>query len=101
MKTIGELAACKRDALETLMGKMGVQLHDYANGLDTDPVRSRYEPEMVKSVGNGTTFPKNLTTAEQVRGGVAVLADSVATRLAAQRAVCRWRPGDGAGSPVP
>ena len=81
VKTIGELAACKRDALETLMGKMGVQLHDYANGLDTDPVRSRYEPEMVKSVGNGTTFPKNLTTAEQVRGGVAVLADSVATRL--------------------
>ena len=77
VKTIGELAACKRDALETLMGKMGVQLHDYANGLDTDPVRSRYEPEMVKSVGNGTTFPKNLTTAEQVRGGVAVLADSV------------------------
>ena len=36
---------------------------------------------MVKSVGNGTTFPKNLTTAEQVRGGIAVLADSVATRL--------------------
>ena len=81
VKTVGELAACKRDALETLMGKMGVQLHDYANGLDTDPVRSRYEPEMVKSVGNGTTFPKNLTTAEQVRGGIAVLADSVATRL--------------------
>ena len=81
VKTVGELAACKRDALETLMGKMGVQLHDYANGLDADPVRSRYEPEMVKSVGNGTTFPKNLTTAEQVRGGIAVLADSVATRL--------------------
>ena len=32
VKTIGELAACKRDALETLMGKMGVQLHDYATG---------------------------------------------------------------------
>ena len=81
VKTIGELAACRRDALETLMGKMGAQLHDYANGLDTDPVRSRYEEEMVKSVGNGTTFPQNLTTAEQVRGGIAILADSVATRL--------------------
>ena len=81
VKTIGQLAACRRDALETLMGKMGGQLHDYANGLDTDPVRSRYEEEMVKSVGNGTTFPKNLTTAEQVRGGIAVLADSVASRL--------------------
>lgn len=81
VRTIGDLAACKRDALETLMGKMGVQLHDYANGLDTDPVRSRYQPEQVKSVGNGTTFPRNLTTAEQVRGGIAILAHSVATRL--------------------
>ena len=81
VRTIGDLAACKRDALETLMGKMGVQLHDYANGLDTDPVRSRYEAEPVKSVGNGTTFPQNLTTAEQVRGGIAILADSVASRL--------------------
>ena len=81
VRTIGDLAACKRDALETLMGKMGVQLHDYANGLDADPVRSRYEPEQVKSVGNGTTFPQNLTTRAQVQAGVAVLADSVATRL--------------------
>ena len=81
------------------MGKMGVQLHDYANGLDTDPVRSRYEPEMVKSVGNGTTFPKNLTTAEQVR---ALPAGGLRGHpTAAQRAVCRRRPGDGAGSPVP
>ena len=81
VKTIGQLASCRRDALETLMGKMGAQLHDYANGLDTDPVRSRYESEPVKSVGNGTTFPQNLTTAEQVRGGIAILADSVASRL--------------------
>ena len=62
IRTIGELAACKKEALETMMGKMGTQLHDYANGLDADPVRSRYDAEMVKSVGNGTTFPQNLTT---------------------------------------
>ena len=79
--TIGQLAACKPEMLETLMGKMGLQLHDYANGLDHDPVRSRYDAEPVKSVGNGTTFPKNLTTREQVHAGVAVLADSVASRL--------------------
>ena len=81
IRTIGELAACKKEALETMMGKMGTQLHDYANGLDADPVRSRYDAEMVKSVGNGTTFPQNLTTRAQVRGGIAVLTDSVATRL--------------------
>jgi DNA polymerase-4 len=32
-------------------------------------------------VGNGTTFPKNLTTREQVTAGIAMLADSVASRL--------------------
>ena len=79
--TIGQLAACKPEMLETLMGKMGTQLYDYANGLDRDPVRSRYDTEPVKSVGNGTTFPQNLTTRKQVHAGIAVLADSVASRL--------------------
>ena len=79
--TIGQLAACKQDMLETVMGKMGTQLYEYANGLDTAPVRSRYDTEPVKSVGNGTTFPANLTTREQVYSGIAMLADSVATRL--------------------
>nr|WP_325247188.1 DNA polymerase IV [uncultured Oscillibacter sp.] len=81
VKTIGDLAACPTDMLESLMGKLGTQLHEYACGLDASPVRSRYDRETVKSVGNGTTFPQNLTTWEQVRGGIAVLADSVATRL--------------------
>lgn len=79
--TIGQLADCPAETLETLMGKMGLQLHEYANGLDQSPVRSRYDAEPVKSVGNGTTFPQNLTTAEQVHTGIAMLADSVATRL--------------------
>ena len=79
--TIGQLAACRREMLETLMGKMGGQLYDYANGLDKESVRSRADAEPVKSVGNGTTFPRNLTTQAEVRRGVAVLADSVASRL--------------------
>lgn len=81
VKTIGQLAACKRETLETLMGKMGTQLYEYANGLDSAPVRARLDTEPVKSVGNGTTFPENLTTRAQVQAGIAVLADSVATRL--------------------
>ena len=81
VSTIGQMAACPPEMLESLLGKMGRQLHEYANGLDRSPVRSRYDAEPVKSVGNGTTFPQNLTTRVQVQGGVAVLADSVATRL--------------------
>ncbi len=81
VSTIGELAACPRGMLEELMGKLGGQLHDYANGLDREPVRSRHEPERVKSIGNGITFPKNLTTQAQVTAGIGLLADSVASRL--------------------
>lgn len=78
---IGQLAAYDRDTLELLMGKLGTQLSDYANGLDTAPVRPRLAAEPVKSVGNGLTFPENLTTRAQVRAGISLLADSVATRL--------------------
>ena len=81
VETIGQLAEFPRQNLETLLGKHGAQLHDYANGLESSPVRPQHEAEPVKSVGNGTTFPRNLTRWEEVRSGLAVLSDSVAGRL--------------------
>lgn len=81
IQTIGQLAACKREMLESLMGKLGGQLYEYANGLDHSPVRPQHEPEQIKSVGNGTTFPQNLTKWEEVRTGLSILSDSVAMRL--------------------
>ena len=50
VKTIGQLAACKKETLETLMGKMGTQLYEYANGLDSAPVRARLDAEPVLSL---------------------------------------------------
>ena len=88
IKTIGQLAACPGEMLETLMGKLGGQLHDYANGLDDSPVKPRDYYEPVKSVGNGTTFPQNLTRWEEVRTGLSVLCDSVAMRLRHQGLYC-------------
>ena len=88
VETIGQLAACKPEMLEQLMGKAGVQLHRYANGLDDAPVRPQHEHEPVKSVGNSTTFPENLTRWEQVRGGLQTLSDSVAGRLRQQGLYC-------------
>lgn len=81
IETIGQLAACKREMLESVMGKLGGQLYDFANGFDQAPVKPRSEAEPVKSVGNGTTFPNNLTKRSQVASGIAMLSDSVATRL--------------------
>ena len=82
--TIGQLAACRPEMLEKLLGKLGRQLHEYANGLDRSPVRPQAEREPVKSVGNGTTFPHDLTRWEVVRAGLAALSDSVAMRLRRQ-----------------
>ena len=86
--TVGQLAACRREMLEELFGKMGGQLHDYANGLDRSAVRPWHLPEPVKSVGNSTTFSKNLTRRSEVRTGLAFLCDSVAMRLRRQELYC-------------
>ena len=79
--TIGQLAAFDRDALIQLLGKTGGQLWNYANGLENDPVAPAGQYTPPKSVGNGLTFPRNLTTREEVRQGLALLCDQVAMRL--------------------
>ena len=88
VETIGQLAACRPEMLEKLLGKLGRQMHEYANGLDRSPVRPQAEREPVKSVGNGTTFPHDLTRWEEVRAGLAALSDSVAMRLRRQGLYC-------------
>ena len=109
--TIGQLAAFDREALVRLLGKAGGQLWSYANGLDSSPVAPAGQYTPPKSVGNGLTFPHNLTTREEVRQGLALLCDQVAVRLRrhglkaatvqvtirdpAFKDICRQRPLEG------
>ena len=79
--TIGELAVFDRDALTALLGKQGGQLWSYANGLENSPVAPAGQYVPPKSVGNGLTFPRNLTTREEVRRELALLCDEAAARL--------------------
>lgn len=88
IKTIGELAEFDVHTLTEHFGKAGAQLHRYANGLDNDPVKSVYEKEEVKSVGNGITFPHDLVGEEEVRGGVYELSDSIAVRMRRKKMKC-------------
>lgn len=81
VRTIGELSKCSEEMLETLMGKLGSQLYRYANGLDESPVRGDADREPVKSVGNSTTFRRDLTRWDEVQSGISLLSDSVAMRL--------------------
>lgn len=79
--TIGQLAQCSPAMLQNLFGKMGQQLYEYANGLEYAPVRPYGERAPVKSVGNGTTFSRDLTRWEDVLRHISILADTVAVRL--------------------
>jgi len=81
IKTIGDLAAAEPKRLTMRLGKLGTTLYEYANGLDSSEVRRYDEPREIKSVGNGMTFSRDLTSYEDAKIGIFALADEVATRL--------------------
>lgn len=88
VKTIGDLAQLPEDLLAKKLGKLGEQLHLYANGLDESPVLHIGETEEPHSVGNSITFRRNLTCAQDIRTAVTALCDSVARRLRADNLKC-------------
>ena len=79
--TIGQLAESDRHTVTALLGKQGSIIHDYANGLDQTPVSRFDEREDVKSIGNGSTFRRNLKGIQDIRTAVIALSDTVAVRL--------------------
>ena len=87
--TIGELAELDRKIVISYLGKMGEMVHDYANGIDNSPVKPANEQRDAKSVGNGMTFKRNLEGLDDIKAGVAALADSVAMRLRKHGTKCQ------------
>ena len=81
VNTIGDLARMDVEILQRKLGKWGEILWLFANGMDTAPVRKIGESEQIKSIGNGTTCPRDLKTEQDVRLVFTVLAESVAARL--------------------
>lgn len=79
--TIGELAQADPAFLQAVFGKIGLMLSAFARGEDRTPVAAQYSEVPVKSVGNSTTTPRDLTTEEDVKIVVYMLAESVASRL--------------------
>ena len=81
IRTIGELANTSEDTLRRRLGKMGEQLHLFANGLDESPVLRADENPDIHSVGNGLTFKRNLVSRDDIKTAVTFLSDSVARRM--------------------
>lgn len=79
--TIGDLAKRDPALLKLSLGKWGLILSDFARGLDSSPVRVIDERSAVKSIGNGVTTPRDITSADDAKLVFICLAESVAARL--------------------
>lgn len=62
--TMGDLAKYPVESLVSMLGKWGEDLSLFANGKDTAPVRKLNEASAVKSIGNGTTCPRDLVNSQ-------------------------------------
>lgn len=79
--TIGDIATASPEKLTAILGKWGYVLWCFANGKDDSPVRKLSESAAIKSIGNGTTCHRDLTTDTDVRLVFTVLAESISARL--------------------
>ena len=81
IKTIGDLANTSEQYLKLTLGKVGEVLYNFACGNDNSPVSSIYDYEKIKSFGNSTTCPINLSNNEEVKSVIYLLSESVAERM--------------------
>lgn len=81
IKTIGDIANTDEAVLVKALGKRGRQVRVYARGDDDEPVKWQKRKEDLKSVGNSTTLPKDITERSDVKKWFYALAESVSARL--------------------
>ena len=79
--SIGDIALAPKELLISLFGKHGIVMWQRANGIDDSPVALYTKAEPIKSVGNGTTFSRDLKTERDLAVAVKGLSDIVAGRL--------------------
>ncbi len=87
--TIGALACADFEQIVSLLGKCGAGLWQFANGLDRTPVRADDHAPPIKSIGNGTTAPRDLISDDDIFITMRVLSDSVGMRLRRAGLRCR------------
>jgi len=82
IKTIGDLARFDVDILHAYIGNVNAEcLVKAARGEETDEVGTYGDKRVVKSVGNGTTVPRDLVTFTEARQVMYLLCEEVAYRM--------------------
>ncbi|WP_461248073.1 DNA polymerase IV [Treponema sp. R6D11] len=76
--TIGDIARADKDVLVKHLGQLGETIWLYSNGKDESPVNPDRGKE--KSVGNGTTFEKDIDSLDELKPRVMKLCESIGWR---------------------
>ena len=79
IRTIEDLAKTNKELLHKKFGKHGLQMWEYANGIDNSEVH--FQKEKPKGIGNSITLPENITEIEKLEEIVLALAEQVTYRL--------------------
>lgn len=79
IKTIGELAKVDVSLLNKKFGKHGIQMWEYANGIDNSEVI--YKKEKPKGIGNSVTLPSNISQIDKLEEILLALTEQVTYRL--------------------
>lgn len=87
--TIGDMMRTPLEFYTRQFGKVGGYLYGYANGMESSPVARIGESVPVKGIGNGITAPRDLTSREDAKVVLYVLAESICERLREQGLMCR------------
>lgn len=87
LHTIGELANCDLKIVQAHLGsKYGTLLHQYANGIDEEPVCER-EP-INKGYGNSITLPHDISDYDTACQVLLALSETVGARLREKKVRC-------------
>ncbi len=79
--TIGDIARTKPELMQSYLGKAGLVLWIYANGLEDSAVMEQNERYPIKSIGHGTTTVADLDTEREVFDVIIELSEEIGMKL--------------------
>ena len=79
IRTIKDLAKTDLKILQKKFGKHGIQMWEYANGIDNTEVKDK--PEKPKGIGHSITLPKDITQIEELEEILLKLVEQTTYRL--------------------
>ncbi len=82
--TIGDLATAPESVLKRLLGKNGLMLREFANGIDDSLVKAVDHEFGFKGIGNSMTTARDLVNQRDVEMAFLLLAEMVSARMRAK-----------------